>query len=145
MKWLCCRCLVAQSQPTLCDPMDCNQLGPSAHGISQARLLEWVAISFSKGSSWPRDWTCIYCLGRQILCHWATREVKKAIILLLAKSLLKLMCIKLVMPSNHFIICRPLLLLPSIFPSIRVFSNELTLPNRWPKYWSFSISASHEY
>ncbi|CAI9175993.1 unnamed protein product [Rangifer tarandus platyrhynchus] len=57
------------------------------------------------------------------------------------------MSIELVMPSNHLILCCPLLLLPSIFPSIRVFSNELALHIRWPKYWSFSfsISPSNEY
>ena len=62
-------------------------------------------------------------------------------------SLLKLMSIESVMASNHLILCHPLLLLPSIFPSIRVFSNESTLPIRWPKYWSFSfiISPSNEY
>ena len=62
-------------------------------------------------------------------------------------SLLKLMSIELVMPSNHFILCRPLLLLPSIFPSIRVFSNESVLRIRWPKFssFSFSISPSNEY
>ena len=57
-------------------------------------------------------------------------------------SMLKLMSIKSVMPSNHLILCRPLLLLPSIFPSIRVFSNESVLCIRWPKYWSFSFSIS---
>ena len=57
-------------------------------------------------------------------------------------SLLKLMSIESVMPSNHLILCRPLLLLPSIIPSIRVFSNESILPIRWPKYWSFSFSTS---
>ena len=57
-----------------------------------------------------------------------------------SQSLHKLMSIKSVMPSNHLILCRPLLLLPSIFPSIRVFSNESTLCIRWPKYWSFSFS-----
>ena len=57
-------------------------------------------------------------------------------------SLLKLMSIESVMLSNHLILCRPLLLLPSIFPSIRVFSNESTLRMRWPKYWSFSFSIS---
>ena len=63
------------------------------------------------------------------------------------QSLLKLMSIKSVMPSNHLILCQPLLLLPSIFPSIRVFSNESALRIRWPKYWSFSfsISLSNEY
>ena len=60
----------------------------------------------------------------------------------LSWSLLKLMSIELVMPSNHFILCRPLLFLPSIFLSIRVFSIELALHNRWPKCWSFSFSAS---
>ena len=64
-----------------------------------------------------------------------------------SRSLLKLMPIKLEMPSNHLILCRPLLLLPSIFPSIRVFSNELALRIRWPKHWSFSfnISPSNEH
>ena len=57
-------------------------------------------------------------------------------------SLLKLMSIESVMPSNHLILCRPFLLLPSIFPSIRVFSNESALCIRWPKYWSFSFSMS---
>ena len=54
----------------------------------------------------------------------------------------KLMCIELVMPSSHLILCRPLLLLPLIPPSIRVFPNESTLCMRWPKYWSFSLSIS---
>ena len=62
-------------------------------------------------------------------------------------SLLRIMSIESVMPSNHLILCRPLLLLPSVFPSIRVFSDESALHIRWPKYWSFSfsISPSNEY
>ena len=60
-------------------------------------------------------------------------------------ELLKLMSIESVMPSNHLILCHHLLLLPSIFPSIRVFSNESVLRIRWPKYWSFSFSPSNEY
>ena len=65
----------------------------------------------------------------------------------ISQSLLKFMSIELVMRSDHLIFCCPLLLLPSIFPSIRVFSNELSLHIRWPKYWSFSfsISPSDEY
>ena len=59
-----------------------------------------------------------------------------------SRSLLRLMSIKLVMPSSHLILCRPLLLLPPIPPSIRVFCNESTLRMRWPKYWSFSFSIS---
>ena len=64
-----------------------------------------------------------------------------------SRSLPKLMSIESVMPPNHLILCRPPLLLPSIFPSIRVFSNESSLHNRWPKFWSFSfyISLSNEY
>ena len=57
-------------------------------------------------------------------------------------SLLKLTSIELVMPSNHLILCHPLVLPPSVFPSIRAFSNESVLPIRWPKYWSFSFSIS---
>ena len=62
----------AQSCPTHCDPMDCSLSGSSLHGISQARILEWVAISYTRGSSQPRDRTCISgisCIGRQILYH----------------------------------------------------------------------------
>ena len=64
-----------------------------------------------------------------------------------SRSLLKLMSIESVMPSNHLVFCHPLLLLPSIYPSIRVFSNGSALHTRWPKYWSvsFSISPSNEY
>ena len=68
--------------------------------------------------------------------HQASQSITKS------QSLLKLMCIESVMPSNHPILCHPLLLLPSVFPSIRVFSNESTLHIRWPKYWSFSFSIS---
>ena len=70
-------------------------------------------------------------------CHFAIAS---------SRSLLKLMSIELVMPSNHLILCRPLLL-PSIFPSIRVFSSESVLRIRWPKYWNFSfnVSPSSEY
>ena len=64
-----------------------------------------------------------------------------------SRNLLKLMSIEPVMPSNHIILCRPLLLLPSIFPSIRVFANESALHIRWPKFWSlsFSINPSNEH
>ena len=61
------------------------------------------------------------------------------------RSLLKLMSIESVMPSNHLILCHSLLLLPSVFPSIRIFFNEPALHIRWPKYWSFSISPSNEH
>ena len=54
--------------------VDCNLPGSSVHGIFQAKTLEWFAISFSRESSWPRDWTCVSCIGRWVLYHWATRE-----------------------------------------------------------------------
>ena len=73
-------CVHTQPCPTLCDPMDYGLPGSSVHGILQARILEWGAISFSRGSSWPRDWTpvsWVSCNGRQILYHWATWEAQK--------------------------------------------------------------------
>ena len=54
--------------------MDYNLPGSSVHGISQTRILEWVVISFPRGSSWPKDWTHISCIGRWVICHWATWE-----------------------------------------------------------------------
>ena len=66
---------VVQSCPTLCDPMDCSLPGSSAHGIFQARILEWVAISFSRGSSRPRDWTQVSCIVGRRITIWATRKV----------------------------------------------------------------------
>ena len=76
-----------------------------------------------------------------------TAECQASLSLTNSQRLLKLMSVEEVMPSNHLILCCPLLLLPSIFPSIRVFSNESVLRIRWPKYWSFSfsISPSNEY
>ena len=74
-----------------------------------------------------------------------TAAQKPSLSITSSQSLLKVTFIESVMPSNHLILCRLLLLLPSIFPSIRVFSNESVLCIRWPKYWSFSISPSNEY
>ena len=73
----CCCCSIAQLCLTLCDPMDCSLPGSSVHGILQARILEWVTISSSRGSSQPRDQTlvtCGSCVGRRILYHCATWE-----------------------------------------------------------------------
>ena len=71
--------LVAQSCPTLCDPMDYSPPDSSVHGILQARILEWAAVSFSRGSSRPRDQCCVSYvsfIGRWILYHWITREAQ---------------------------------------------------------------------
>ena len=64
---------VIQSCPTLCDPMDCSLPGSSIHGILQARILEWIVISFSRGSSKPRDWTWVSCIAGRLFTIW-TRE-----------------------------------------------------------------------
>ena len=66
--------LVVQSYLTLCNPMDCNWPGSSVHGILKARILEWVAVAFSKGSSQPRDWTWVSCMADRFLTIWATKE-----------------------------------------------------------------------
>ena len=121
----------------------------------QARILEWVAFPFSRGSSQPRDRTQVSCIeGDSVLqsvqslnhvrlfvtpciaAHLASLPITNS------RTLLKLMSIESVMPSSHLILCRPLLLLTPIPPSIRVFSNKSTLAMRWPKYWSFSFSIS---
>ena len=90
----------------------------------------------------------VQSLGRvQLFATPWTAELQASLSRTNCQNLLKLMSIASVMPSNHVILCRPLLLPPSIFPSIRVFSNESVLCIRWPKYWSlsFSISPSNEY
>ena len=120
------------------DPVDHSPPGSSVHGILQGRILEWVAMPFSWGSSQPRGQTHVFATPWSA-AHQASLSITNS------WSLLKLMSIESVMPSNHLILCHALLLLPSIFPSIRVFSNESVLHMTWPKYWSFSISPSNEY
>ena len=93
------------------------------------------------------NWTCSAQFSSVIrscltLCDPMNRSMPGLPVYHQCWSLLKLMCIKSVMPSSHLILWRPLLLLPSIPPSIRVFSNESTLRMKWPKYWSFSFSIS---
>ena len=75
---------VTQLCPTLCDPMDCSLLGSSLHGILQARVLEWVAISFSRGSSRPRDWTWVSWIAGRHFNLWATREALNNLSILFA-------------------------------------------------------------
>ena len=68
--------LIAQSCLTLCDPMDCSPPGSSLHGILQTRILEWVAISFSRGLSQPRNQTWVSCIAGRFFTDWATREAR---------------------------------------------------------------------
>ena len=104
--------------------------------------LVFVCPSFSK------SFQSVQSLSRvQLFATPWTAEHQASLSITNSRSLLKLMSIESVMPSSHLILCRPLFLLPSIFPSIRVFSKEFALCIRWPKYWSFSfsISPSNEY
>ena len=125
----CCCCLSLIMSNSSCDPMDCSPPGSSVHGILQTRILKWVAVSFSRGTSRPRDRTQISCIqfsSVQSLSHvqfvatpW-TAACQASLSITNSWSLLKLMSIESVMPSNHLILCHPLLLLPSIFPSSSV-------------------------
>ena len=113
----------------MCGPIDCYF--PSGFCASYD-LRSSVQFSRSVVSDSAAPWTAASQASLSFTNFW---------------SLLKFMCIESVMPSYHLILCCPLFLLPSIFPSIRVFSNESVLCIRWPKYWSFSfsISPSNEY
>ena len=134
---------------TLCDPMECSS-SPcfSVHRILQARILECIAISSSKRSSQPRTnfssvvVCCSVAQSYLILGTAWTAVCQASLCFTNPQSLLKLMSMESMMPSNHLVLCHILLLLPSIFPSIRVFSNESALHIRWPKYRSFSFSIS---
>ena len=147
--------------------MDYSQPGSSVHGISQERILKWVAIFFSRGSSnpgikpmspalqvdtlplsyqgsplkYPVVFVQLLSLVLRFATPW-TAARQSSLPFTISLSLLKLISIESVMPLNHLILCHPLLLLPSIFPSIRIFSNESALCFRSPKHWSFSFSTS---
>ena len=143
--------------------------GSSVHGISQVRILKKVAISFSRGSSQPRDRIQVSCFAGRFfttgppgkpyqfssvaqscptLCDPMDCSTPGFPVLHHLPELAQtLLSIESVMPSNHLILCHPFLLRLSIFPSTRVFSKELVLRIRWPRYWSFSfsVSPSNEY
>ena len=106
-----------------------------AHRLSKGPTIHYQYFQFSSVQSCP-------ILSDPMICSTPGLRVHTN-----SQSLLKPMSIEWVMPSNHLILCRPLILLPSIFPRIRVFSNESSLRIRWPKYWSFSfnISPSNEH
>ena len=107
-----------------------------------------ITICSDFGAPQNKVWQCFHCFPIYFPWSDGTRcHDFSSLSITNSQSLLKLMSIKLVMPSSHLILCCPLLLLPPIPPSIRVFSNESTLRMRWPKYWSFSftISPSNEH
>ena len=137
------------SCPTLCDPMDCSPPGSSIHEILQARTLEWVAVPPlgnlpAPGSNppilcplhWqvgslplvPPQFSSVHSLSCvQLFASPWSAACQASLSITNSRSLLKLMSIRLVMPSFHLILCHTLLYLPSIFPNSRVFSNELVL------------------
>ena len=90
------------------------------------------------------EYVVIHSVSCPTLCDPRTAAHQASLSFAISWSLLKIMSIESVMSSNHLILCHPLHLLPSIFPSIRVFPNESALHIRWPKYWSFSISSSNQ-
>ena len=111
-------------------------------------MLNWLIVLFRSPISFSVQFRSVQSLSRvQLFATLRTIAHQASLSITNPQSLLKLISIESVMPSNHLILCRPLLLLPSIFPSIRVFSKESVLCIRWPKYWSFSfsISPSNEY
>ena len=179
-----------------CDLMNCSLPGSSVHGLSQARMLEWVGISFSRGSLPPRDWTWVSSITGRVFMDWTTREAwevrsqslrtkatekwerkfhkkvshkwrypkleywlpldpglllelstvvvqslsrvwllvtpwtvacQASLLFIISQSLLRFMSIESVILSNHLILCHSLLLLTSVFHSIRIFSNEWAL------------------
>ena len=146
--------LVIQSCLTLCDPMNYSPPGSSVHGILLARILEWAFFPLPSPGNLPDSGISPgYMFSSvQVSCSVVSNSLQPHGLqharppcpspITNTQSLLKLMSIELVMPSNYLILCCPLLLLPSIFPSIRVFSNESILHIRWPKYWNFSFSIS---
>ena len=113
-------------------------------------LSHWTTRAIKKGEHRRTD-VLHFVVIVQLLCCVQLFEMQWTIAHQVSLSFtifwssLKFMSTELVILSNHLILCRPLLLLPSVFPSIKVFSNELVLCIRWPKYWSFSISPSNEY
>ena len=126
--------------------------GGGEEGNFQMRLGDWlygwVFWGGRESSARPVQFSSVQWLSCvQLSATPWTALCQASLSITNSQSLLKLMSIELMMPSNHLILCHPLLFLPSIFPSIRVFSNESVLHIRWPKDWSFSfsISPSNEY
>ena len=118
--------------------------GKLVHSFYQVRIQgEVSSLQSRRGLS--AQFSSLQSLSHvQLFVTSWTAEHQASLSITNSQSPPKLMSIESVMPSNHLILCCPLLLLPSIFPSIRLFSNESVLCNRWPKYWSFSFSPSNE-
>ena len=120
----------------------CVWLSPFSFHLKLTTLLICYACMHTKSLQFSsvQSLSCVWLF----VTPWTSAH-QASLSFTISRSLLKLISIELVMPSNHLILCHPFLLRPSTFPSIRVFSNESVLRIRWPKYWSFSISPSSEY
>ena len=135
--------------PQVTTKTQCNQINKTLKKrLSTPNTLKVYHTRQCKSRPFQFQFSSVQSLSRVWLfeTQW-TAACQASLSITNSQSLLKLMSIKSVIPSNHLILCRPLFLLPSIFPSIRVFSNESALRMRWSKYWnfSFSISPSNEY
>ena len=108
--------------------------------VGSSSCHPWISYPLLKGTPFPPP--LVVLLLSPTLCGLWTAARQASLSFTISWSLLKFMSIESVMPSNHFILCHPFLLLPSIFPSIRVFSSESALPIRWLKYWIFSFTFS---
>ena len=131
---------VSRSCPPLCDSVNCTPPGPPVpHCLPE---LAQTHVYCGEGNGNPLQGSCLEN-PRDGGAWWAAvYGVAQSRTRLMRLSSSSSMSTELVMPSSHLILCRPLLLPPSVFPSIRVFSNESVLHIRWPKYWSFSFSIS---
>ena len=109
------------------NPMDIGAWWATVHGVAKSQTQLSTVQTLSPVQRFLIPWTAAHLVFLSVTISW---------------SLSKLMSVESGMPSNHLILCHPLLLLSSIFPNIRVFSNETVLHIRWPKYWSFSFSLS---
>ena len=165
---ICVTCIIVVVQPpNLCHPKECSTPGlPVHHHLPEFAQVQVHCIRDAIQPShllMPSSPSVLYLPQHQGLFQWVVRISQSvsqfsccvwlfvtpwtaarqaSLSITNSRSLFKLMSIESVMPSNHLILCHPLLLPPSIFPSIRVFSNESVLRIRWPKYWSFSYSIS---
>ena len=122
----------------------CQAWGVGEHLSGETALMEWSCCSGEEGTLLAAGGRCVFQMLSNVW-HFAspwTATHQASLSFTVSQSFLKLMSIELVMQSNDLIVCCPLLLLPSVFPIIRVFSNESTLHVRWPKDWSFSFSIS---
>ena len=135
--------LVTQSCLTLCNPMDCNQLGSSFHGIFQARILEWVVILFSTGPSRPRDQTQASCIAGGFLTIWATREALFCVCAFNSYSL-QLTCASIAPGTLSFLLR---VIFSEMSHSLKQSTHSIIFAEKWTTleyFWSTILNYRHE-